>query len=64
MPKLFRGWLDTSLKGCIFTLTQQRGFSVQELQACPWYLECPRVFAPTLEAFEKEAAKDHPKTSL
>ncbi len=63
MPKLFRGWLDTSLKGCMFTLTQQRGFSDQELQACPWYLECPRIFTPALERLEKKAAKDHPKTT-
>ena len=63
MPKLFMGWLDTSLMGCTFTFTQQRGFYARELQACPWYLECPRSFAPALEGPEKEVAKDYPKTT-
>jgi hypothetical protein len=63
MSKLFMGWLDTSLTGCMFTFTQERGFSAQELQACPWYLECPRSFSPALEGPEKEVAKDYPKTT-
>jgi hypothetical protein len=47
----------------MFTFTQQRGFSAQELQACPGYLECLRSFAPALEGPEKEASKDYPKTT-
>jgi hypothetical protein len=63
MPKLFRGWIDTSLSGCMFTLAQQQGFSIQELEACPWYIECTRNFAPAPEKAEKEVAKAHPKST-
>jgi hypothetical protein len=56
MPKLFGAWIDKTLPTCVFTSIQIRAFSVEELIACPWYLECKRSYAPAEEQMEKAAA--------
>ena len=54
MPRVFGAWLDKNLLECMFTGGQKRRFIVEELQACPWYLEHPKKLAPAEEQAEKD----------
>lgn len=53
MPKFFGSWIDKAMPSSVFIPTQIKSYTLGELQASPWYLECARNYAPAQEEDEK-----------